>query len=202
MRVARFDSTPVCGKTVYMTPVDQRPSSFNQNYTRSSAMPYGRQMRGMDGIPAGPYHDSWAGKDLAVQEAAIADDNVGNGVFDGPGSPPTAHAGSGVFESNFSLPGYLYREHPGKPSEVLDQTTGKPIIYNSNAGGSWHEDFLRTYRRFDQETPRYYSDPPYVQPEGLGETFGSDPTTKYAVAGLAVGVAAGILWSMRKDLGF
>jgi hypothetical protein len=185
-----------------MTPVDQRPSSFNHYYTRTSAMPYGRQMRGFDGIPDGPYHDSWAGKDVAVQQAAIADDNVGNGIFDGAGSPPTAHAGSGVFESHYALPGQLYREHPGRPSEVLDQTTGEPIIFNPSAGGSWHEDVLRTYRRFDQETPRYYSSPPYVKPQelkGFGAVEGKDSTTKYAIGGLIVGVAAAILFGMQKE---
>lgn len=215
MRVPRFDSTPVCGKTVYSTPVDQRPSAFNHSYTRASAMPYGRQMRGMDGIPDGPFHDSWGGKDLAVQEASIADDNVGNGIFDGPGAPPVQNAGSGVFEARYAEPGYLYRERAGLPSEVLDQTTGEPLIFNANAGGSSHEDFLRTYRRWDEETPRYYSSPPYVQPQfldglgcsscggkAMGELSLEDDTTKYAIGGLLLGVGAAIMYKMYKEGSF
>jgi hypothetical protein len=218
MRVARFDSTPVCGKTVFETGPDQRPSAFNQNYTRDSAMPYGRQLRGLDGIlDAKPndayYQDSWSGSDQAKINASHADDTVGNGIFDGLAAPPVQHAGNGVFEARYSEPGYLYRERLGRPSEVLDQTTGNPIIYHPNAGGSWHEDVLRTYRKWDVETPRYYSGPPYTQTAGLA--LGAEdedkktpaPSTQksdmgqyapYAIGGLLLGAAAAMLYKQYK----
>lgn len=171
-------------------------------------MPYGRQMRGLGGIPDNPwYSDSWGGYDAIKSQANIDDDTVGNGIFDGPGAPPVQHAGSGVFEARYSEPGYLYRERLGKPSEVLDQTTGEPIIYHPNAGGSWHEDVLRTYRKFDVETPRYYSSGPYVPSPidnppvapGVGQTPSDESEyIPYAIGGLLVGVAAAVIYKHYK----
>lgn len=172
-------------------------------------MPYGRQLRGFGAIPEGPFHDTWAGDDLAVLVAGDDDDTVGNGIFDGPGSPPVQHAGNGVFEARYSEPGYLYRERLGRPSEVLDQTTGNPLIYEPNAGGSWHEDRLRSYRKWDVETPRYYSAPPYIMPPqpmgALGQDLGGGETEKYipyAIGGLLLGVAAAMLYKQYKTGGF
>lgn len=84
----------------------------------------------------------------------------------GEGSPPTAHAGSGVFESKFSLPGYLYREQPTQPSEVRDTTTGMPVVYQPDAGGSWYDDVRDAYRPYDVETPRLYDQSP-VMPQKM-----------------------------------
>jgi hypothetical protein len=159
------------------------------------------------------YQDSWSGDDLAKLNASHADDTVGNGIFDSLAAPPVQHAGNGVFEARYSEPGYLYRERLGRPSEVLDQTTGNPIIYHPNAGGSWHEDVLRTYRKWDVETPRYYSGPPYTQiqaPLGADDTesedkplspSGTSDTAKYApyaIGGLLLGVAAAMVYKQYK----
>ena len=131
--------------------------------------PYGRSLRGFGAVPdTSEYGDTWAGQDEALRQAAIDDDTVGNGIFDGPGAPPTAHAGTGVFASSFSLPGYLYREQPGKPSEVVDTTTGAPMVYQPNAGGSWYEDTYESYHPFDVEVPRMYSNDPVFPPKAMG----------------------------------
>jgi len=174
------------------------PSQMNPHYLKASAMPYGRQLRGFGLLPdASPaWGDTWAGNDPAVNEAAQADDVAGNGIFDGPGAPPTAHAGSGVFESKFSLPGYLYREQPTEPSEIRDTTTGMPVVYMPDAGGSWYDDVRDEYRSFDRQTPRLYSQQPYRLPKlipavriptaGLGESEGptSDQMKAWAMWGL------------------
>jgi hypothetical protein len=161
-------------------------------------MPYGRQLRGLGADSSeAPFHDSWAGGDAAAIRASEADDTVGNGIFDGEGAPPVQHAGNGVFEAKYSEPGYLYRERLGRPSEVLDQTTGEPIIYHPNAGGAWHEDVLRTYRKWDVETPRYYTSKP--RSGGLGQAEGeTQKYAPYAVGGLLLGIAAAIAYKQFK----
>lgn len=171
-------------------------------------------MNGLGMLPnTQTYGDTWSGGDPAMKDAAEQDDIAGNGIFDGAGAPPTAHAGSGVFESRFSLPGYLYREQPTMPSEVRDTTTGMPIVFQPNAGGSWYEDTREAYRPFDLETPRLYttqrpgalqraipeiplSVPPAFRPapalKGFGTVdFGSAVTT-YG-PWLALGALAGLL---------
>ena len=191
------------------------------------AVPIGlaRAVSGLGAVPQSKYHhDSWSGDDPAVLEADELDDSVGNGVFDGAGAAPIQHAGNGVFEAHYAEPGYLYRERMGEPGEIIDATTGNPIIYHPNAGQSSHEDILRTYRRFDQETPRYYGPmgkgrpsgfvrststsnavtPPASIPPlaGLGLSLtDSSSLLPYAVGGLLLGVAAGILYSSMKKGG-
>jgi len=176
---------------------------------------------GLGEVPQSKYHrDSWSGDDPAVLEAVEQDDVVGNGIFDGAGAAPIQHAGNGVFESKYAEPGYLYRERLGEPSEVLDATTGNPIVYHPNAGQSSHEDILRTYRRWDQETPRYYGPmgppqrgsvptkstafaitTPVVVPalKGLGQSLtDSSSLMPYAVGGLILGVIAGVVFTSMK----
>ena len=135
MHVPRFPSVPVCGRSAPDGPPDMWPSQNNNFYLKNNIMPYGRQLRGFGMLPDSPaYGDTWSGNDPDLADAAQADDVAGNGIFDGAGAPPTAHAGSGVFESRFSLPGYLYREQPTEPSEVRDTTTGMPVVYQPDAG--------------------------------------------------------------------
>jgi len=163
--------TPVCGRSVVDTPPDQRPSQFNSFYLRSQIMPYGRQMRGFGATPDSQvWGDTWSGQDGAVMEANEADDAVGNGIFDGPGAPPTSNAGAGVFEAHFGLPGYLYRERPGQPSEVLDTATGQPIIFMASPGNPPIQDFNEAYGPWDAETPRPYSRNPRFAPRQLPES--------------------------------
>lgn len=198
MLVPRFASTPVCGKSAPDAAPDFFPSGNNPYWLARSVMPYGRQLRGLGLVPdTSVYGDSWAGEDAAVRQAQQADDVAGNGIFDGPGAPPTAHAGTGVFASNFSLPGYLYREEPTEPSEILDTTTGLPVVYQPGPA-SWYADTRETYRPFDLEMPRLYSQSPVMRPRGVGlGTVPSGSTVGTKVAGwlpwVMAGVAAGVL---------
>ena len=155
--VPRFSSVPVCGQSAVEAPPDMWPSQMNLHDLKRYVAPYGRQLRGFGMLPHSFAHgDTWAGSDPSLLAAAEADDSVGNGIFDGAGAPPTAHAGSGVFESHFAMPGYLYRERPTSPSEIRDTTTGMPVVYMPDAGGSWYDDVVDAYRSFDRETPRLY----------------------------------------------
>ena len=171
-------------------------------------MPYGRQLRGLGLVPdTQEYGDTWSGNDEAVRRAAQADDVAGNGIFDGPGAPPTAHANTGVFSSSFSLPGYVYREQPTEPSEIRDTTTGNQIIYQPGPA-NWYADMREAYRPFDLETPRYYSGNPALPVpalQGLGDAAASATfmdTIKayapYAVIGAVVGL--GVMYLSHKGI--
>lgn len=59
----------------------------------------------------------------------VADDVVGNGMFDPPGSHGNVHADYGVFSDHESLPGYVARDKFYAPSEVIDATTGQQVMY-------------------------------------------------------------------------
>lgn len=58
-----------------------------------------------------------------------ADDVVGNGVFDPNGSHGNVHPDYGVFQDHLSLPGYVDRDQFYAPSEVVDATTGRQVMY-------------------------------------------------------------------------
>jgi hypothetical protein len=211
MNVPRFASTPVCGRSVPDGPVDMWPSGNNPFWLNRSAMPYGRNLRGLGLVPDNSFHkDTWSGDDAAVQQAAQADDVAGNGIFDGPGAPPTAYAGTGVFASDYALPGYLYRERPTEPSEIRDTTTGLPVVYQPGPA-NWFADMRETYRPFDLEVPRYYSqNAPGLSLRGLGEDPGSgwgDKAKAYAPwfmlgGGLALALMVALrLLSSRQHVG-
>jgi len=157
------------------------------------------------------YQDS----DPAVAEANSADDVVGNGIFSAPGAPSTTHAGTGIFAGNFAVPGYLYREQPTQPSEIVDTTTGAPLVYQPDAGGSWYDDTVDAYRSFDLETPRPYLQHwkanQYLRPVRASQFggFGDDDTMStvtsyatqygpYVAAGLMIGAAAALVWHLSK----
>lgn len=60
---------------------------------------------------------------------AELDDVQGNGIFDPAGSQPNIHPDEGIFGDREGLPGYIAREQPFAPSEVIDINTGKPVMY-------------------------------------------------------------------------
>lgn len=196
MLVPRFASTPVCGRSAPDSAPDFFPSALNPYWLQRSAMPYGRQLRGLGLVPeSNEYADTWAGDDGALLAAAQADDVAGNGIFDGAGAPPTAHAGTGVFASSFSLPGYVYRERPTEPSEVRDTTTGMPVVYQPGPS-VWYPDMREAYRPFDLEVPRHYAQEPVTRPaavQGLGaDDSGSSKLTAlipYFLLGTALALA-------------
>lgn len=206
VNIPAFPIVPVCGRSAPDAAPDMWPSASNPFYMQRASAPYGRQLRGFGLVPDTPkYADTWSGSDPAVLAAAQADDVAGNGIFDGAGSPPTAHAGSGVFESRFSLPGYLYREQPTEPSEVRDTTTGMPVVYQPDAGGSWYEDTRDAYRPYDLETPRLYTSLPRLPRPArfdLGAVEFSAETAKgfamWGALGAMAAMGATLIWRLAR----
>ena len=68
----------------------------------------------------------WANNELEL--LAEMDDIQSNGVFDPPGTHPNVHPDAGVFAARYSLPGYHAREVPFSKTEIVDATTGRPVI--------------------------------------------------------------------------
>jgi len=203
-----MDGTPLRTRTP-----DILPSAMNATYERRMA--YGRDLQGYaDPVQQGPAvvaqvmkRDTWGGADKALARAAIEDDNVGNGIFDGAGSPPVQHAENGVFEARYSEPGWLYRERLTRPGPGLDRNTGLPIV-SVPAGGSWSGEMARAYRPWDDETPRLYGKQPPIKrmsapvPSAVGSLGADDAGTaslaEWAIGGLVAGAGAYVLYSLLK----
>lgn len=64
-----------------------------------------------------------------LDKLSVLDDVEGNGIFDADNTHGNIHPDAGVFADAASLPGYLAREKFFQPSEVIDVTTGLPIMY-------------------------------------------------------------------------
>lgn len=64
-----------------------------------------------------------------LNSLAVRDDVDGNGIFDAFNTHGNIHPDAGVFADAASLPGYLAREKFFTPSEVIDVTTGEPVMY-------------------------------------------------------------------------
>jgi hypothetical protein len=64
-----------------------------------------------------------------LNSLSVLDDVEGNGIFDAYNTHGNIHPDAGVFADAASLPGYLAREKFFQPSEVIDVTTGQPVMY-------------------------------------------------------------------------
>jgi len=169
--VTAYNPTPVCGQPVDPGPYDLWPSQVNMSYELKRALPYGRPLRGLGAVPDSPVAgDTWSGNDPALLRATQEDDVAGNGIFDGEGTPPTTNAGYGVFQANYSLPGYVYREKPGHVSEVVDRRTGNPVMFLTAGGGTLMRDFYEAYEPHLQETVQTWSTKPVNRPFALPAT--------------------------------
>lgn len=88
---------------------------------------YGRHLAGF-----GDVQDEAADNAPTLNELQLLehmDDVSGNGVFDQPGARPNIYPDAGVFGGRYGLPGYIDREVSYKLSEVIDATTGRPVVY-------------------------------------------------------------------------
>jgi len=203
--MAIYDSVRLNG-TYYgdFGPIDRRPSQMNRYYERRIQQPYGRDLRGdvepeemqptesAQDIADRYWKDSWGGDDPNLLQASQDDDSVGNGIFDGPGSPPVQHANAGVFQARYSEPGYLYRERMTRRGEIASGVDQQAMLFVP-AGGGPGIDMAEAYRPFDEETVRHYN----VQPRSLNGLGESEPISQswlgWLVGGVAVGVAAAML---------
>jgi len=158
----------------------------------------------------------WAANELAVY--AEKDDVQGDGIFDPPGTEPNIYPDAGVFAQRYDLPGYLARERMYQSSEVVDATTGRPVIYVN--GGAVSMDsaaqvaFIErnlygpiepVVRRQRATAPPYKStwnarqNPVPISTSGLGAEPWSG--TKLLLATAAAGAALGGLYAMLRKKG-
>lgn len=151
MRYPVHPSTPFTGDLPPLTawPSDLMPSGNNpmvdhyrmvrgrylaglgQDDVPVSLAPDIRASPGEYGAASVPSADGPEYKDYPNELETLAelDDIQNNGIFDPPNSHGNIHPDAGVFAGRFSLPGYLARERFFRPSEVIDATTGDPIMF-------------------------------------------------------------------------
>lgn len=88
---------------------------------------YGRHLAGFGEVQDEAAEPTWAANELDL--LAHMDDVKNNGVFDAPGTKPNLYRDAGVFAGRFGVPGYIDREKSYKLSEIIDSTTGRPVVY-------------------------------------------------------------------------
>lgn len=150
---------------------------------------------------------------------ADADDVQGNGIFDASNTHGNIHPDAGVFADRENLPGYLAREKFFQPSEVIDVTTGQPIMYvpgNAFMMDPRTDHTLAEVALYVPGLPGSGGHQPPMQridePNDGEWAIGADdsttpaPSPDYqpapkanmflvaAIAGLAIGAVAGIMW--------
>jgi hypothetical protein len=214
-----YESTPIFGGNLpsidQIGPPDLRPSGMN---------PYYDMYRGARGRNIAGLGDNMQSADQGIQNypneldlLAEADDVQGNGVFDPAGTQGNIHPDYGVFADHESLPGYLVRDQFYQPSQVIDGTTGEPVMYVPGGAVAIDQSQLDTVR----ERQLLWELPPGVSPQGTtapgdGESWipneyswpvnglGADPAAPaeksnvgliagFAIVGLAVGIFAATL---------
>lgn len=151
---------------------------------------------------------------------SAADDVQGNGIFDPEGSHGNVHPDTGIFADHESLPGYIVRDRFYQPSQVIDGTTGDPIMYvpsGAVAIDAAQRVALERRRNLWELPPEFNPNPVTGPPEadtwipqqyalpvdGLGQVVpanGAPATTGQKLVALAiVGAAVGLLAAtMRK----
>lgn len=107
-------------------------SSTAPHYRAMIDRAHGRHLAGLGEVQDEKVEQGWAANELAV--LSELDDVQGNGIFDPPGTGPNIYPDAGILAQRASIPGYWARERMFAPSEVVDVTTGRPIIpVNSGA---------------------------------------------------------------------
>lgn len=190
---------------------DLRPSGYNPAYSVYAGA-WGRNLAGLgqmniDDVNAEGIQDYPNELDILQ----VADDVVGNGVFDPNGSHGNVHPDYGVFQDHVSLPGYIDREMFYAPSEVIDATTGRPTMYVPGGAVAIDRGQAEAY-----ENRNLWTLPPGVNPwepnpvparstvrarnalrpvSGLGQTNGGiSPETGLYIGAAVVGVALAIFF--------
>lgn len=160
-----YDSTPIFGGSLptidEIGPPDTRPSALN---------PYYDQYRGARGRNIAGLGDNNMTADVGIQNypneldsLAEADDVQGNGVFDPAGTQGNLHPDYGVFADHMNMPGYLVRDQFYQPSQVIDGTTGNPVMYVPGGAVAIDQSQLDTVR----ERQLLWELPPGVSPQGV-----------------------------------
>jgi hypothetical protein len=211
-------------------PPDHLPSGNNPNWDLY-AMTKGRNLGALgNSVDQGmrparlPTADGPEYKDYPneLDALAVLDDIEGNGIFDAHGTHGNLNVDAGVFSDAMSIPGYLKRERFFQPSEVLDVTTGLPIMYVPGNGFMMDprtDNTLAELSLYIPGLPETGGDPTPTQstvvPDeaawAIGQTDETaeepaphEPASKAqmfvvaALAGLAIGAFAGIVTKKRR----
>jgi hypothetical protein len=215
-------------------PPDLWPSMRNPAYNMYTGV-RGRNLAGLGQAEKGPLEVQGAplpGADMQSADGvgirdyaneldvlAAADDVVGNGLFDPPGTAGNVHPDYGVFADHVNLPGFIMRDQFYAPSEVIDATTGNQVMYVP--GGAVAIDAAQ---RNAFENRNLWTLPPGVNPwpiidvdqqssvipdgaawpVGQTETEAQEPTSGWhvfaitAVAGISVGLLAALVWPKKR----
>jgi len=103
-------------------------SSTAPHYQSKIDAAHGRRLAGLGAeVQDEKAEHGWSSNELAVM--AEMDDVQNDGIFDPPGTRPNIYPDAGVLAARFDIPGYLARERMYAKSEVVDVTTGRPIVY-------------------------------------------------------------------------
>lgn len=213
-----YPSQPYTGNLPSMQevgPPDTRYTSLTApHYAAPFDRRYGRRLAGTDfDVSDESTDDGWALNELNL--LADMDDVQGNGVFDPPGTHPNIHPDAGIMAARYSLPGYHAREVPFSKTEVVDATTGRPVVavpsgavsLDSAAQIAYIEQGRfgqpRNVVRWQEAAPmpgvniaNWMQNPQGVS--GFGDAAAPVPTNTAATVGkvLLVGAAAGCLWAL------
>jgi hypothetical protein len=132
-RYPTYPSQPFTGRLPSMYevgPSDYRYSSgTNPRFQTQIDRMHGRHLAGTDQVEVQDEdaQPGWAHNELKLY--AEMDDVQANGIFDPPGSRSNIYPDAGVLSARFGIPGYLARERMFAESEVIDSTTGRPVVY-------------------------------------------------------------------------
>lgn len=198
-------------------PPDTRPSQLNPAYSVYRGT-WGRFLAGL-----GDTMDTQTrSADVGIADypnelnlLAEADDVQGNGMFDPFPSHGNIHPDFGVFGDHEDIPGYVARDRFYEASEVIDGTTGRPVMYVPSGAIALDPGQVAAYheRQLWEIPPSLYPAPPtgvpsegevipteYSQPIGQAQeaTMGGASTGNkllmFGIAGLGVGILAATLW--------
>ena len=144
------------------------------------------------------------------------DDVQGNGMFDPFPSHGNIHPDFGVFADHQDIPGYIARDKFYEPSEVIDGTTGRPVMYVPSGAVSLDPGQKEAFhQRMLWEVPPSLSPvvesgvpyegevipTEYSQPIGAMETGDSAKSMNmllmFGIAGVSVGILAATLWPRK-----
>lgn len=215
-----YSSTPIFGGSLptieEIGPPDMRPSGLNPSYDVYRGA-WGRNIAGIGNTPSADEGIKTYASELS--SLAEADDVQGNGVFDPHGTQGNIHPDYGVFADHENLPGYLVRDQFYQPSQVIDGTTGEPVMYVPGGAVAIDQSQFDTIR----ERQLLWELPPGVSPQGVTHPQNADgggdwipqeysdpisglgaddaaPRSKaglvaaFAIAGVAVGIFAATIW--------
>lgn len=150
-------------------PPDTRPSSLNPSYDMYAGA-YGRNIAGLGDNMMSSSDEGVKTYANELDSLAIADDIQGNGVFDPAGTQGNIHPDYGVFADHQSLPGFLVRDRDYQPSQVIDGTTGEPVMFVPGGAVAIDQSQYDTIR----ERQLLWELPPGVSPQRVTHPGPSD----------------------------